>query len=195
MKILVIDNYDSFVYNLIQYIGEMNVEPCVFRNDAITIEEIQKMNPNGIMISPGPGTPENPEDIGVCLDVIKKFGKKTPILGVCLGHQAIIHAYDGKIIQAKKIMHGKTSEIYHNENDIFKGVKNPLKVMRYHSLVADPETFPKKTLNITAKTTGRNEIFAVRHKKYPIFGVQFHPESIGTENGKIMIRNFLEACK
>ena len=194
MKILVLDNYDSFVYNLVQYIGEIGAEPHVFRNDAITLKNIQDMNPKGIIISPGPGTPENPKDIGICMDVIKKVGKEIPILGVCLGHQAIVYVFGGKIVQAKTIMHGKTSEISHDGNSIFKGIKNPIQVMRYHSLIADSKFFPNDKLNIIAKTTDRNEIFAVMHKKYPIYGVQFHPESIGTENGKLLIRNFLEIC-
>jgi len=194
MKILVLDNYDSFVYNLVQYIGEIGAEPCVFRNDAITLKNIQDMNPKGIIISPGPGTPENPKDIGICMDVIKKIGKEIPILGVCLGHQAIVYVFGGKILQAKTIMHGKTSEISHDGKSIFKGIKNPIQVMRYHSLIADSKIFPNDKLNIIAKTTDRNEIFAVMHKKYPIYGVQFHPESIGTENGKLLIRNFLEIC-
>jgi len=194
MKILVLDNYDSFVYNLVQYIGEIGAEPHVFRNDAITLKNIQDMNPKGIIISPGPGTPENPKDIGICMDVIKKVGKEIPILGVCLGHQAIVYVFGGKILQAKTIMHGKTSEISHDGNSIFKGIKNPIQVMRYHSLIADSKFFPNDKLNIIAKTTDRNEIFAVMHKKYPIYGVQFHPESIGTENGKLLIRNFLEIC-
>ena len=194
MKILVLDNYDSFVYNLVQYMGEMGIEPVVFRNDKTNLQKIQKINPKGILISPGPGTPEKSKDIGICLDVIRKLGKNIPILGVCLGHQAIVHAYGGKIIPAKDIMHGKTSEIKHIGKNIFEGVKNPLEVMRYHSLIADSSTFPKSQLEITAETTDKEEIFAVVHKKYPIYGVQFHPESIGTENGKIIIRNFLEVC-
>lgn len=194
MKILVLDNYDSFVYNLVQYIGEIGAELHVFRNDAITLKNIQDLNPKGIIISPGPGTPENPKDIGICMDVIKKIGKEIPILGVCLGHQAIVYVFGGKILQAKTIMHGKTSEISHDGNSIFKGIKNPIRVMRYHSLIADSKFFPNDKLNIIAKTTDRNEIFAVMHKKYPIYGVQFHPESIGTENGKLLIRNFLEIC-
>lgn len=195
MKILFLDNYDSFVYNLVQYIGEQGAEPLVYRNDSISLDKIRGLNPDGIIISPGPGTPENAKDIGVCLDVIKELGKGIPTLGVCLGHQAIVHAFGGKIVRADNIMHGKTSKIKHNEKGIFKGVKNPLKVMRYHSLIADSGTFPNKELEITAKTLKGGEIFAVRHKKYPIYGVQFHPESIGTGDGKLIIKNFLEVCK
>jgi len=193
MKILVLDNYDSFVYNLVQYVGEQGAKPLVYRNDAITIKEIRKLNPDGIIISPGPGTPEKGRDIGVCIDAIREFASNIPILGVCLGHQAIAHAFGGKIIQAKKVMHGKTSEIKHSGSGIFKGVKNPLKVMRYHSLIPDTTTFPNN-LEITARTIQDNEIFGLRDKTYRIYGIQFHPESIGTEDGKPIIKNFLEAC-
>ena len=193
MKILVLDNYDSFVYNLVQYVGEQGTKPIVYRNDAITIKEIRKLNPDGIIISPGPGTPEKERDIGVCIDTIREFASNIPILGVCLGHQAIAHAFGGKITQAKKVMHGKTSEIEHNGSGIFKGVKNPLKVMRCHSLISDIRTFPND-LEITARTIQDNEIFGLKHKTHPIYGIQFHPESIGTEDGKLIIKNFLEAC-
>ena len=192
MKILVIDNYDSFVFNLVQYIGELGCKPLVYRNNSISINEIKTINPKGIVISPGPGHPKNKRDIGVCLEIIKKFGGNIPILGVCLGHQAIVHAYGGKIIQAERIMHGKTSKIKHTEKGIFKGAGNPLEVMRYHSLIADPNTFPHQKLKITALTTDKKEIFAVEHKKYPVYGVQFHPESVGTDDGKIIVKNFLE---
>lgn len=194
MKILILDNYDSFVYNLVQYVGEQGVKPFVYRNDSISLDEIKKLDLNGIIISPGPGNPENDRDIGICLDVIKEFGKKIPILGVCLGHQAIIYVFGGRILQAQKIMHGKSSIISHDETGILKGIRNPTKVMRYHSLIADPDTFPYDELKITAKTIDRKEIFAVKHKKYPIYGVQFHPESIGTKEGKLIIKNFLEVC-
>ena len=167
MKILVIDNYDSFVFNLVQYIGELGCKPLVYRNNSISINEIKTINPKGIVISPGPGHPKN-----------------KPILGVCLGHQAIVHAYGGKIIQAERIMHGKTSKIKHTEKGIFKGAGNPLEVMRYHSLIADPNTFPHQKLKITALTTDKKEIFAVEHKKYPV--------SVGTDDGKIIVKNFLE---
>lgn len=194
MKILIIDNYDSFVYNLVQYVGEMEVKPLIYRNDSISLDEIHKLDPNGIIISPGPGNPGNDEDIGICLDVIKEFGKEIPILGVCLGHQAIVYVFGGKIVQAKKIMHGKISQMSHDENGILKGIRNPTEVMRYHSLIADPDTFPHNNLKIIAETIDRKEIFAVKHKKYPIYGVQFHPESIGTRDGKLIIKNFLEVC-
>jgi len=194
MKILVIDNYDSFVYNLVQYIGELGGKPIVYRNDSILLEDIKTINPKGIIISPGPGHPKNKRDIGVCLELIKKYGKKIPLLGVCLGHQAIIYGFGGSIIEAENIMHGKTSCIEHLKNSIFKGTENPLEVMRYHSLIADPETFPHEKLSILANTVDKKEIFAVKHKKFPIYGLQFHPESVGTNNGKIILKNFLEIC-
>lgn len=193
MKILVLDNYDSFVYNLVQYIGEQGADPIVFRNDLKDLEGIRTASPDGIVISPGPGRPDIPRDMGICLDVIKELGKETPILGVCLGHQAIVHAFGGKIIQAKQIMHGKTSLINHDGTGLFHEVKSPLTVMRYHSLIADEETFPLDRLDIISRTED-DEIFAVEHKEYPIFGVQFHPESIGTEQGKLVIKNFLGFC-
>ena len=195
MKILILDNYDSFVYNLYQYLGELGAEPVVYRNDALTVPEIKKLNPAGIVISPGPGTPENKKDFGICSEVIDKLGEKIPILGVCLGHQGIVSTFGGKIVRAKKTMHGKQSLVKHNGKGLFTNVRAPLKVMRYHSLVAERATFPSNELDITAETLGDNEIFAVQHKTYPIYGVQFHPESIGTEQGKLIIKNFLEACK
>jgi anthranilate synthase/aminodeoxychorismate synthase-like glutamine amidotransferase len=184
--ILVIDNYDSFTYNLVQYLGEMGQTLKVFRNDKISLEAIRKLKPNYIIISPGPGSPK---DAGISKAVIKEFGGKIPILGVCLGHQCIGEVFGAKIVRAKRIMHGKTSRIYHNKRDIFKGLKNPFAATRYHSLIIKKTTLPK-SIEITAKTK-QNEIMAVQHKKYPIFGVQFHPESILTEDGKKLLKNFL----
>lgn len=194
LKILILDNYDSFVYNIAQYVGDLGAEFLVLRNDEVDIEGIRRMEISGIIISPGPGTPTEARDIGICNDVIRELGADIPIFGVCLGHQAIVHSFGGRIVQAGRIMHGKTSEVKHNGQVIFKGVKNPLVVMRYHSLIADPETFPSSDLEITARTIDDNEIFAIQHRKYDIFGVQFHPESIGTEYGRQMISNFLEVC-
>jgi len=191
MKILVIDNYDSFVYNLVQYLGELGADPVVYRNDKITVEKVQELKPDGIVISPGPGTVENSRDSGNFLEIIKKV--KKPIFGICLGHQGIAYAFNGKIRQSSEIMHGKTSVIDHNGSRLFKGVKNPLIGMRYHSLVVDESTFPD-CLNVTALTKD-NEIFGLEHKKLPIFGIQFHPESIGTEDGKKILQNFLEVCE
>ena len=185
--ILVIDNYDSFTYNLVQYLGELGADLKVFRNDKITIGGIKKMKPAKILISPGPGVPK---DAGVSEEVVKVFGKETPILGVCLGHQAIGEVFGGRIVSAKSLMHGKTSKIYHNGKDIFKGIKNPFDATRYHSLVVERKSFPK-VLNITAETKDK-EIMGLQHKTYPIYGVQFHPESILTVEGKKLLKNFLE---
>lgn len=184
--LLVIDNYDSFTYNLVQYFGELGADLKVFRNDEITIADIEKMKPDQIVISPGPG---RPEEAGISVEVITKLAGKYPILGVCLGHQAIGYAYGGKIIRAKNLMHGKTSLIKHNRKDLFKNVPNPFEATRYHSLVIDRKTCPA-CLEVTA-TTKDGEIMGVRHKKFPLWGVQFHPESVLTQSGKTMLKNFL----
>ena len=184
--VLVIDNYDSFVYNLVQYIGEFTKNIKVFRNDKISLKKVEEISPRFIVISPGPG---RPEDAGISVSLVKRFYKKVPILGVCLGHQAIAYAFGGKIIKASRIMHGKVSSIYHNKEDIFKDIPSPFQATRYHSLIVSNRNFPKE-LMITAKTK-ENEIMGIKHKKYPLFGVQFHPESILTEYGKKIIRNFL----
>lgn len=185
--ILVIDNYDSFTYNLVQYLGELGAKLVVYRNDKISTEEIKKMRPERIVISPGPGVPK---DAGISEEVISVFGKKTPILGVCLGHQAIGEVFSGKIVGSKHLMHGKTSLIYHDGKGIFKQVKNPFEATRYHSLVVERKSFPKP-LKITAETKDK-EIMGLEHKRYPIYGVQFHPESILTSEGKKILRNFLK---
>ncbi len=185
--ILIIDNYDSFTYNLYQYIGEIYPEVKVMRNDSFTIEELKKLKIEGIIISPGPGRPEN---AGLSLEVISAFQEQAPILGICLGHQAIGYIYGGKIISAPEIMHGKTSIIKHNENELFQGIKNPLKIMRYHSLIVERDTVPEELI-ITAETED-GLIMAMKHKKYNVFGLQFHPESIFTEEGKKIISNFVE---
>jgi anthranilate synthase component 2 len=191
MKVLVIDNYDSFVYNLVQYIGELGAEVFVYRNDQITLEQLQKLKPDRIVISPGPGTPEDERYFGVCTKILQTMSHKIPTLGVCLGHQGIIHAYGGKVIHAKKLMHGKTCTIKHDSSGILAGVRNPFVATRYHSLAGEKESIPK-CLKITAESIEDGEIMAVRHVEYPIFGVQFHPESILCEDGKLMIKNFLE---
>lgn len=183
--ILLIDNYDSFVYNLYQYLGEMKQKMMVVRNDQITIEEIEKINPTHIIISPGPCTPN---EAGVSLDLIKKFSGKIPIFGVCLGHQAIGQAFGGVVKRAMKPMHGKTSEIEHTNEGVFKGLKNPLTVTRYHSLIVEEATLPS-CLKITARTK-EGEIMGLVHKDLPVEGVQFHPEAILTEEGRQMLRNF-----
>ncbi|QSZ28215.1 aminodeoxychorismate/anthranilate synthase component II [Aceticella autotrophica] len=185
--LLLIDNYDSFTYNLYQYIGEVHENIEVVRNDKINISDISNMKPEGIIISPGPG---RPEDAGICIDVIKTFGNRIPIFGICLGHQAIGYAFGAKIIRADSIKHGKTSLVSHNGKGIFGGIKNPIEAMRYHSLIVEKETLPGE-LSITA-TTKDGIIMGLKHKKYPIYGLQFHPESILTEDGKKMIYNFVE---
>ncbi len=185
--ILMIDNYDSFTYNLVQYLGELGENPKVFRNDKITIAQIKKLRPKKIVISPGPGTPD---EAGVSNDVISEFSGKIPILGVCLGHQCIGAVYGGRVIRADRLMHGKTSCVYHNSKDIFKGIPNPFEATRYHSLLVERKSLPA-CLEITAWTK-QNEIMGLRHKEYPLFGVQFHPESILTKSGKDILSNFLK---
>jgi len=184
--ILMIDNYDSFTYNLVQYLGSLHQEVKVFRNDKITVEQIKKISPMKIVISPGPG---RPEVAGISCEAIKGLAGKIPILGVCLGHQAIGYAFGGKIIGAKNLMHGKTSMIYHNNKDIFKGLPNPFEATRYHSLLVDRNSLPE-CLEITAWTKEK-EIMGLKHKKYPLYGVQFHPESILTKRGMDILANFV----
>ena len=185
--LILLDNYDSFTYNLYQYLSELGEQVEVYRNDKITIDEIKKMKPKKILISPGPGEPKN---AGISEDVIAAFGEDTPILGVCLGHQAIGEVFGGKIIGSKHLMHGKTSLIHHDGKGIFKGLENPFEATRYHSLIVERKTFPD-VLEITAETTDK-EILGLRHKKYPIYGVQFHPESILTSEGMKLLQNFLD---
>ena len=185
--ILIIDNYDSFTYNLYQYVGEIYKDVKVLRNDKFTIEELKMLPLDGIIISPGPGRPEN---AGLSIEVIKSFEDTLPILGICLGHQAIGHAYGGNVISAPEIKHGKTSIIKHNGKELFKELKEDLKVMRYHSLIVEKDTLPKD-LEITAQTKD-GLIMAIKHKKFPIYGLQFHPESIFTKEGKMIIKNFVE---
>ena len=195
--IIEIDNYDSFTYNLVQYLGELGEEiPLasqikVYRNDQITLEQIQEFTPDGVVISPGPG---RPEDAGISLELIKKLGPVMPVLGVCLGHQSIGQVFGGKVISAPVLMHGKTSEIYHNSRGIFQGITNPFTATRYHSLVIEKDTIPD-VLEITAWTED-NTVMGVQHKQYPhIQGVQFHPESILTNSGKALLRNFLKSLE
>lgn len=185
--ILVIDNYDSFTYNLVQYLGELGADLKVYRNDKITVGRINAMKPEKIVISPGPGEPRN---AGVSEEVISIFGKTIPVLGVCLGHQAIGEVFGGRVGLAKNLMHGKTSLVYHDGKEIFKGIKNPFEATRYHSLIVERKGFPK-ALKITAETKDK-EIMGLRHTRYPIYGVQFHPESILTLEGKKILENFLK---
>ena len=189
--LLMIDNYDSFTYNLVQYFGELDQEVSVYRNDKITLEQIHEIGPAQIVISPGPCTPS---EAGISVDVIHEFMDKIPILGVCLGHQSIGQALGGRIVHANRIMHGKTSDIYHEDSDVFTGLESPFVATRYHSLVIEQESLPD-CLEITAWTRtesgGIDEIMGVRHEDYPVFGVQFHPESILTTFGHDLLRNFL----
>ena len=185
--ILIIDNYDSFTYNLVQYIGSLNPNLEVHRNDKISIDNIKKMNPDRIVISPGPG---KPEDSGLSIDVVKEFGCKMPIFGICLGHQAITVAYGGAVDRAHEIVHGKTSNIQHNGSVLFEGMNGSFIATRYHSLISKRETLPKELI-ITAKLDN-GLIMGIEHESHPVYGVQFHPESIATEKGLTMIHNFLK---
>src|SRR5215813_4092026 len=182
--ILVIDNYDSFTYNLVQYLGEMGVEVQVYRNDAITVEQISRLKPKKIVISPGPGTPDN---AGITLKVVREFSGNIPVLGVCLGHQAIGQVFGGRVIRAPYLMHGKTSEICHDHRTIFHGLPYRFRATRYHSLIVDADSIPE-ALEVSA-TTPDGIIMGLRHKKFSVEGVQFHPESITTEHGKRLLEN------
>ncbi len=188
MRVLVIDNYDSFTYNLVHYLEMLSAQTAVRRNDEITLEDIRKNKPTAILISPGPCTPK---EAGISVEVIKEFYKDIPILGVCLGHQSIGYAFGARIVRAKRLMHGKTSLIRHTGEGIFKGVKNPFLAVRYHSLVIDPQSLPPE-LKVTAWSEEDEEIMGVQHTDYPLFGVQFHPESILSEEGFKILENFLQ---
>jgi len=194
MKFLIIDNYDSFVYNIAQRLGELGVNSDVIRNDKISINEIKEKNYDAIIISPGPGTPEEKKYFGICKDVIQKLGPKLPILGICLGHQGIIDCFGGKVVNAGHVRHGKTSQIQHYNDSLFHGVKNPFSATRYHSLVGDKTIIPD-SLKITAIAEDDGEIMGVSHKEYFIEGVQFHPESIMTDEGKKILENFITRVK
>ncbi|MFP4686887.1 MAG: anthranilate synthase component II [bacterium] len=190
MKILVIDNYDSFTYNLVQYVGEIDRLPRVVRNDEFSLEEIEGFAPQAIIISPGPG---RPEDAGVSIDVIRKFGEKVPVLGVCLGHQCLAVAFGGKIKPAARLVHGKTSQIYYSETPLYRELGNPFTATRYHSLIVSEDSFPAE-LSVDALSE-EGEIMGLHHNRLPLLGVQFHPESILTNGGKKMIANFLDYAK
>jgi anthranilate synthase component 2 len=194
LNVLVIDNYDSFVYNLVQYIGELGAEVLVFRNDKVTLEQVKRLKPDRIVLSPGPGTPEEARYFGVCTKILQDVSRTIPTLGVCLGHQGIIHAFGGKIVSAKRLMHGKTCAVKHDGKGIFNGVRNPFTATRYHSLAGDGFSIPP-CLQVTAVSIDDGEIMGVRHAEYPIEGVQFHPESILCEDGKLVMKNFLEGYR
>ena len=185
--LLVIDNYDSFTYNLVQYFGELGEDPVVKRNDAITALEVEKLKPGRIVISPGPGTPA---DAGISMEVIRRMGKTTPMLGVCLGHQCIAEVYGGKVVRAERLMHGKTSPIRHEGSGVFAGLPNPFEATRYHSLIVEKKSVPQ-CLRVTADTA-EGEIMGLQHREFPVHGVQFHPESILSREGKDLLRNFLK---
>ncbi len=195
MKILIIDNYYSFVYNIAQVMGVLNTTPSVERNNKITLKDILKMDPDAIVISPGPGHPKFKRDFGICNNVITQLGPKFPILGICLGHQGIVHAYGGKVKRALKIKHGKTSVIeYYSNSSLFESVINPFTATRYHSLVADKKSLPS-CLKITSQSLDDGEIMGIKHEKYLIEGIQFHPESILTGEGKKILSNFIGVIK
>jgi anthranilate synthase/aminodeoxychorismate synthase-like glutamine amidotransferase len=186
--LLVLDNYDSFTYNLVQYLGELGEQPVVKRNDEISVDDIGRMGVTRMVISPGPCTPA---EAGISVAAIRRWGSAIPILGVCLGHQAIGEAYGGKVVRAQKLMHGKTSRVTHDGRGIFADVPSPLEVMRYHSLVIETESLPEELEVVARAKDDPTEIHAVRHRRHPVWGVQFHPESILTESGKEILRNFL----
>lgn len=190
MRILILDNYDSFVYNIAQYVGLLGVEPLVYRSDSISLRSVRELAPDRIIISPGPGPPWG-RCFGVCGSVISELGGTTPILGVCLGHQGIVHAYGGRIVKAERPMHGKASMITHDGRGVFRGIPNPFEAARYHSLIADREAIPP-CLEVSATSIEDGEVMAVRHLEYPVTGVQFHPESILTDSGIDILRNFVD---
>ena len=189
-RVVVVDNYDSFVYNLVQYLGELGADPIVHRNDEVTVAQLEELRPAAVLVSPGPG---RPDDAGISNDVIRRFGVDlgVPTLGVCLGHQCIGEVFGGTIVRAPQIMHGKTSVIDHDDSGVFRGLPNPFEATRYHSLVVDPATIDDGELQVTA-TTSDGVVMGIRHRRHPIQGVQFHPESILTRDGHDLMRNFLE---
>jgi anthranilate synthase component II len=190
--LLVIDNYDSFTYNLVQYLGELGTDPVVRRNDAVSVAEVETMAPRAIVLSPGPCTPA---EAGVTVPLVQACGARIPTLGVCLGHQAIGEAYGGRVVRARKVMHGKTSRIVHEGRDLFDSLPSPMEVMRYHSLVVERETMPESLEILAVATEDPSEVHAIRHRTHPVWGVQFHPESILTPHGKQLLRNFLELAQ
>jgi anthranilate synthase/aminodeoxychorismate synthase-like glutamine amidotransferase len=186
--LLVLDNYDSFTYNLVQYLGELGADLVVRRNDAITVDEVGELEPDAIVISPGPCAPSQ---AGISVPLIQRWGSSIPTLGVCLGHQAIGEAYGGKVVRASRVMHGKCSNVEHDGTGLFEGLPSPLPVMRYHSLIVERESLPAELEVVAVAADDPNEIHAVRHRTHPVWGVQFHPESILTTGGKSMLSNFL----
>jgi anthranilate synthase component II len=192
MRVLVIDNYDSFTYNLVQYLGELGAEVLVRRNDAVTVEEVGELAPDAIVLSPGPCTPT---EAGVTVPVVRRWGAEIPTLGVCLGHQAIGEAYGGRVVRAGRLMHGKTSRVTHSGEGLFAGLPSPLEVMRYHSLVVESDSLPPELDVVARAQDDQTEIHALKHREHPVWGVQFHPESILTQGGKQLLANFLELSR
>ncbi|HET7632029.1 MAG TPA: aminodeoxychorismate/anthranilate synthase component II [Gemmatimonadaceae bacterium] len=186
--ILVIDNYDSFTYNLVQYLGELGADPMVRRNDELSLDDVGALHPSAIVLSPGPCTPS---EAGITVETVRRWGPTIPILGVCLGHQAIGEAYGGRVVRAEHVMHGKTSRVTHDGAGLFRGVPSPLEVMRYHSLIVERRGLPDELEVVAHSVDAPDEIQALRHRTHPVYGVQFHPESIKTEHGKSILRNFL----
>lgn len=193
MRVLVIDNYDSFTYNLVQYLGELGAEPVVFRNDAITLKEAEALLPAAIVISPGPGDPCDQRYFGVCADILRGLSPRVPTLGVCLGHQGIGAVFGGRVVHARTLRHGKTSRIFHNGKGIFRGLPNGFLAARYHSLVLQRASLPPDLL-LTAESDD-GEVMGIRHRRFPIEGIQFHPESVLTEHGKAILANFLKEAE
>jgi anthranilate synthase/aminodeoxychorismate synthase-like glutamine amidotransferase len=192
--LLVLDNYDSFTYNLVQYLGELDTGPVVYRNDAITVDAALALRPNAIVISPGPCTPG---EAGIAVPLIRAAAGEVPVLGVCLGHQAIGEAFGGRVVPAERLMHGKTCQVVHDQDELFDGIPSPFTAMRYHSLVVEAKSLPSDLLvtAMSADHAGEVEVMAMKHRQHPIYGVQFHPESIGTEHGKRLLENFLKVVQ
>lgn len=190
--VLMIDNYDSFTFNLVQYFGELGAEVRVVRNDALSVDEVVAMVPSAVVISPGPCAPDQ---AGISLGLIQRLAGTVPILGVCLGHQAIGEAYGGEVVRAERVMHGKTSQIRHDGSGIFAGLPSPMQVMRYHSLIVERDTMPQSLEIVAVATDDPTEVHAVKHREHPVYGVQFHPESVMTPEGKALLRNFLELAR
>jgi len=192
--LFVLDNYDSFTYNLVQYFGELGAEPVVYRNDALSVEDVARLKPSALVISPGPGTPAQ---AGIAVPLVRALAGEIPMLGVCLGHQAIGEAFGGTVVRADRLMHGKTCQVVHDEDELFEGIPSPVTAMRYHSLVVAQQGLPRD-LVVTAWSADRprgEEIMAMKHRHYPVYGVQFHPESVGTEFGKLLLANFLRVAQ
>jgi anthranilate synthase/aminodeoxychorismate synthase-like glutamine amidotransferase len=192
--LFVLDNYDSFTYNLVQLFGELGAEPVVYRNDAITVEQVLALKPTAAVLSPGPGTPGA---AGILVPLVKALAGKLPVLGVCLGHQAIGEAFGARVVRADRLMHGKTGQVVHEDDELFEGIPSPVTGMRYHSLVVEPQSLPRD-LVITAWSADRprdDEVMAMKHRRHPMYGVQFHPESIGTDHGKRLLENFLRVAR